>query len=299
MHRNVRAEAMRGACRSRAGFTLIELSVVIVIVAIMAALVTVAVGRVVRSSRVTAEREVVRSLATAVEQFKQTFGFLPPLVDDDGAGTGFPVPDVGVRRPVVWNDAFLRYEVQPDKPRYSIFSLPFYLMGVLDTDDMSAASPKPVDGVKGPGFTRPLADGSFSQRGETFNPLFDPGTKNRLIRPGNPANRAAEAEIFMVDRWHTGASQREHAIRYYRWLPQETAAGPNAGQISQYLVPRAVGDPDKNPKLRSARFAIVSVGPDGKTDERKPLPTAGVVTPATDPNPLDSTTEDDVVEVGE
>ena len=91
-----------------------------------------------------------------------------------------------------------------------------------------------------------------------------------------------------------------NSIRYYRWSPAFKASGA----LDQYLVPRAVGDPNTDMSLRGAEYAIVSVGPDGVTDERRPLPVQAPGGPTgdarTDTAPIDArVTADDIVEVGQ
>ena len=67
---------------SRGGFTLIELLVVFVIVLVLLTLVLSGLNRATQAGRRTATQQSVSSLAKAVDQFKQDFGFLPPLVHD-------------------------------------------------------------------------------------------------------------------------------------------------------------------------------------------------------------------------
>ncbi|MFO0491323.1 MAG: prepilin-type N-terminal cleavage/methylation domain-containing protein, partial [bacterium] len=66
----------------RRGFTLIEVTVVSVVIIIIAALTLVAAGPIVKSVRSEAERQLLRSLVVATESFRQRFGALPPLVDE-------------------------------------------------------------------------------------------------------------------------------------------------------------------------------------------------------------------------
>lgn len=291
----------------RGGFTLVELSVVIVVIVILISLVMVAAGRALRDSRVAAERLLLVSLNQAVEQFKQQFGFPPPLVNDDiddppmnpGTNPIWPDPNTAYIRPRVRDSAFLRSERRPDEPRYSEYSLPYYLIGVLDSDDMSSGNP-PIDGVAGPGFTRPNEDGTFSRKGQTFAPFVDAGVRKRLV-----TENAAQGRIEIVDRWYV-PNANWPAIRYYRWLPKTD----NNGKVVQYLVPFTVGDPNLPEKqdLRNATFAIVSLGPDGQTNPRKPVPLGNVAggpevgpprpLPGQPPDPMDVYIKDDIVETG-
>lgn len=290
----------------RRGFTLIELSISIVVVLLLASLGTVAAAKVIRSSRNAAERQLLISIRQAVDAFRQQFGFLPPLVNDvDGPLTANPP-----YYPMVRDDDFIARNgsTLPDEPRYSVHSLTYYLMGVLDLSDARPGGAKPVDGVEGPGFTAPQRDGTFSQRGAPINPLLDSAkARSRLRRLDDPRsggnNPAMRGRVVLVDRWG-------NEIRYYRWAPRfyrnaSNSRDPRNGELDQFFVPRAVGDPNKDPQLRGAEYAIVSLGADGQTDERKPLPRIGPdgtpinAAPHTDAAPIDtSLTEDDLVEVG-
>lgn len=192
------------------GFTLIELLIVFVITLVLLTLTLSGLNRATKAGRRTATQESVSSLAKAVDQFKQEFGFLPPLVHDgepisagdddfrprgiDGTshledGPLFLVEDGPYEylTLTVWNaglDAqFLRgrnmggpYELWNDEQswndrRYSKYALAYYLTGVLD---------KNVDGVRGPGMARPIVDGSFLGVGypvgsvrEKYEPFMD------------------------------------------------------------------------------------------------------------------------------
>lgn len=292
----------RSRARQRPGFTLVELSVVIIVIVILVSLGTVAAARAVRSSRESAERLLLVSIKQGVEQFKQQFGFYPPLVKNGGVG---PVPDgpigqdatTGIVKPQVWDAAFLRSEsavalTTTQEERYSEYSLPYYLMGVLDANDMSTTS-TPIDGVPGPGFTHPAEDGSFSKKGQAYGPYIDAGVRKRLVNEDSVNGR-----IKFVDRWYV-AGVNWPAIRYYRWMPQVFDTGPNKGQVKQFMVPRVLGDPNKDENLRNAEFAIVSFGPDGQSDTRKPLPKGTGAATGTDAAPINAEfTKDDIVEVG-
>lgn len=300
--KTVTHRARQSAGHLARGFTLIELSIAIVIIGVLAAALLVAAGRFIREARVAGERQFLVSLRVGVEQFRQQFGFLPPLVQDgppDAALPGnlgpiLPRSTSFSRRPAVRDDSFLRYDnagTLADQPRWSQYSLPYYLMGLLDADDdgTGSAGPKPIDGVTGPNFTAPQPDGSFLQRGPSTPPFVDPSRGRNRVYRADPTG--APEKVVITDRWG-------NTIRYYRWLPRHATTGANADQVDQYMVPRAVGDPNTTQELRSATFAIVSIGPDNLTDERRPLPTAGRTDQRVDAAPRDDTVKDDIVEVG-
>lgn len=308
------AARARGAAagRARAGFTLIELAIVIVVIALLATMGVVAAGRAIRSSRNAAERQLLVAIRQGVDAFRMQFGFLPPLViDGDNVPPGAqptttngPLTTGSPKQPVVRNEAFLSRSTPTgaNEPRSSVYTVPYYLMGMLDMPD-GGTPPKPIDGFEGSSFSTPLSNGTFSQRGAPISPLLDSAAlRNRVWRSANPNY---QWQIVVMDRWQT-------PIRFYRWQPRfDTGANSSTrGMLQQHFVPREVGDPNTKAELRSAEYAIVSLGADRKTDEdysdpnnprpKLPLPTNGVAAaPHTDPTPIDeSVTKDDIVEVG-
>lgn len=78
---------MHAARISRRGFTLVELLVVIAIVAILAALVTAGVMKIMSVGPQVQTTNEIRQLALAVENFKQKYGVYPP--------SSFDVPPTG------------------------------------------------------------------------------------------------------------------------------------------------------------------------------------------------------------
>lgn len=274
-------------CVGRRGFTLMELLIVVAIIGLLATLAFVVLSRSLTNARMAAERQTVISIRNGVESFIQDFGFPPPLVDDAD-----PI-NMATRNPNVRNDAYLSSEVLPNQQRFSTLTLPYYIFGLLGEEE---------DGVDGPGYTEPQRDGSFSRKGRSYPARMDiSADASRLKRDPASMHRMA-----YVDRWGRAASSAAgwpavNQIRYYLWKP----AFKQDGSLEQYLVPRAVGDPNTDFSLRNARYAIVSVGYDGVTDEGRPLP---LITPPNPPptnprveaRPIDkNVTADDIVEVGQ
>ncbi|MDP1661254.1 MAG: prepilin-type N-terminal cleavage/methylation domain-containing protein [Phycisphaerales bacterium] len=276
---------LRHAARA---FTLLEVLLVVVIMMVLAALLFFAIGAAVRSVRRASEQQYLRSLAMAVEQYKQNVGVVPPLVADgptDNAGPLVVSPTVGPARPRFkgenTNDLsratrYVRYELDPDMPgttqvRSSKYTLGIYLLGALDSK---------YDGVDGPGFTKPDSDGVFSRAGSVTQPLFDvSGNTDRVRREaivGAEDDRACRT--VLVDRWN-------NPILYYRWIPTlHSASGglasvypgapgniaAQAKEVRSSNVPPGVGNPVTTPELRSASCAIVSAGPDGLINDADP-----------------------------
>lgn len=242
------------AAASRSGFTIIELGVSILVIAILIGLLLVGLNSMSRSAQSGAERANVIAMRIAVEQFKNDFGFAPPLVKDGltypGGGTaGVPLGTLAGQNaalvyrtddPTGMDQEFLRGDSGNPDLRFSVYSLPYYLIGVLDAD---------YDGADGSGFREPTRFGTFRQAGGRLtDPLFDAaGDADRLVEVN-----ADEGRFELRDR--NGIS-----YRYYRWLPDESAAGKTVTDLRN--VPALLGDPADNIALRDAEYAIVAAGP--------------------------------------
>jgi hypothetical protein len=157
-------------------------------------------------------------------------------------------------------------------PRYSKFSLSFYIAGALGED---------VDGIEGPGMSRPQADGSWAGVGDalgggnkTFDAFMDTGkSSSRLERGYIDANEVAElggtTPGNLTDR-QALVDANGKAYRYYRWLPNQNPANTLELNIPAILLDPvihrdALGDPtidvtDGDVKLRGATWAIVGAG---------------------------------------
>ncbi|MCA9304420.1 MAG: type II secretion system protein [Phycisphaerales bacterium] len=321
---------------SRSAFTLVELLLVIAIVGLLVGLLTVGLTKALNTAKKAASEQSTKALVQAVEQFRSEFGFLPPLVHDgvviSGSDPAYqpaanlaqsqsdgPTIDIGVSdsRPdiaLVWSEGvdrnFLRRRTgmgldEIDLPsgggpwdndsawddrRYSKFSLAYYLGGVLG---------KGIDGLEGPGFARPLADGSFEGVGypvgstrDRYEPTMDVDRRGVRIQVGYgelsefpehdqvapAALMPGDTEIALVDSFG-------HAYRYYRWEHGRFYPGSGKFEVRNALdmnIPPVLIDPvifadvrnnssnadetdltQGSLELRSARFAVVGAGPDG------------------------------------
>jgi type II secretory pathway pseudopilin PulG len=243
----------------------VELVFVISVVIVLMALTAVTVGGAIKSARISSERYYVSSLRMGVEQFKQAFGFYPPLVDFVAGDTVFVNDNLEV----------------PDNPRYSVYSLPVYLLG---------SGGVALDGYTGPGQARPLENGTWDRASPKVEPFLDPSRDAERVRPFGGFST-------LVDRWG-------RAIRYYRWEPtlepKYLAGGvinPAVGEIQTHNIPRALYDAgedtwvqDRNSAAgrRSGNFAIVSGGPDGVISDA----------PSTNPE-WQVFNKDNIVEIGQ
>lgn len=312
-------------------FTLIEVSITIIIIAVLAGIVLIAVGKARRVAQLTGERQVLVALKQSITAFENDFGFLPPLVHDNAGPSrvesndpdppgAWPSFSAGAdsRTGPVDRDPIYDNQLQPVAVggsrdatrrereqaflegfsgagagatpiawdfRYSAYSLPYYLMGVLDVQDMNKA----IDGADGPRLTAPRPDGTFTRRGKAYDAFYDISTN--IKRKGTDAS-SPQYGVTFNDRWN-------RPIRYYRWeaRPASSTAAPGSPESkARTLVPRAAGDPRTNPKLRGARYALVILGEDHLTDMRRPIEVGddGALNP-----PLNDTVKDDIVEVEE
>ncbi len=243
------------------GFTIIEATIVIGIIALLAGILLLAIGKVRRKGDVAAEHALVTTLQKAVDDFKQKNGFLPPLVID---GPGAPV-DLATGFIQVWSPTDLADSMSTVHGglRWSELSLTYYLVGVLD---------KKSDGIDGLGYTAPDRSGQFTKHGRKFDPLVDLTQQKtrlgvpRLLIPGLGTTTPG-TQCVILDRWSDLGNPV--SIRYYRWKPEYYPVGdPKAGQVHYWNIPVEIGGnanntlPPLNSELRTAEYAIVSPGPD-------------------------------------
>lgn len=197
-NRKLQTETVQNASRDRRAFSLLEMVVATSILLLIAAFLTTALGRTIRSTRKTANQQAVNAIAAAVEQFRIENGFLPPLVHDGqliSSDNFYPIdPLAGSTSSedgplkdgqanisyeystlVVWSEGydfeFFRRRAGDANDRVEI---PSGGVWNIDTawDDrrysryglayyLVGSLPRSVDGVAGQGMARPMVDGSF------------------------------------------------------------------------------------------------------------------------------------------
>ncbi|MEK6701817.1 MAG: type II secretion system protein [Planctomycetota bacterium] len=290
-------QRQRGRKSGRAsarGFTLIEMLVVLLMLAILAGLIVVAGKHAFQFARGATTQQTLASMKMGIDQFTKDHGFAPPLVMDNavlGASVrpGYPFFVNNALNPArpqmsVFNFSlananaadrdYLRGwnggnrlgadvgSVAEDR-RFSTYSLGVYLAGRGEVE-YGAATPKEVlDGVPGPGTTEPSADGSFAAKvqgrtGRKYEPLFDDKQGGFNIVSVDAA--AAKVEIQ--------ENKKGVAIRYYRWLPgkqglpivqmSQVVGGPTDPTL--FNVPSLFAS---LPASQGASWALVAAGPDG------------------------------------
>ena len=249
----------------RAGFTIVELGVSILVIAILIGLLLVGLNRLSSTAQSGAERANLISMKVAVESFKTDFGFLPPLVKD---GLQYPTgaivgPGSMATPPVNESDGtintydatisedvdFLRGNSGGEEfERFSIYSLPYYLVGALG---------EAYDGRDGPGFRELRRDGTFrTTGGRLFEPKFE-------VTQGSDGFVEVDVEAGRFElRDRNGV-----AYRYYRWIPDESISSQTVTEFRS--VPSLIGDPAENVELRDAEYAIMAAGPNRVFGERE------------------------------
>lgn len=299
----------QGLSRGARAFTLVELLLSVAVIAVLVGLLIVGFRSTRAFARSVTDRAAVSNVREAVSKFTQEFGFAPPLVRDQHPATPVWVEGTTTRRVAVYSisdpaDLNILRPANIAAPgsanpfedrRFSERTLPYFLVGgcgVRYYGQGSVPSPEvtelPVDGVPGPGFYKPRADGSF----DIAPDVLDPSRGGRRTAAQATSRAGAKYDSFVnldsrsLTLFYTsdnpGNDLREVvelrdakgvAIRFYRWVNPD-----NVTQVEDFRLPPLVGrdgqafvgrvTPDerdlrKNPQLRDAVFAVVAAGPNG------------------------------------
>lgn len=307
--------------RAERGFTLVETLVGLTVLVLILAIVIVSVSRARKSAKAAVQTQTLSSLKTAVSTFVQNFNFPPPLCRDMARFPDPPKPTdiygfivggenkLAVYDPTVQKDVDFMHRKDPvpipsgwatssnpstDKyfdTRFSTASLTFYLVGVADKKITAGGALAPVDGVVGPGFLRPRADGTFEvPESAKVKPSSGSGQSGPSVRTGTtfgPFIDTDKGQLKMVrtgDRYEL-MDDKGVPYRYYRWEKGNLAKGGVVEKFSdlnipwllvQVLTPEGYRNFDvddarrKEPDcanrmigLNSATYAVMSAGPNG------------------------------------
>lgn len=263
--------------RSHAGFTLIQLLVALGILATLAGLLLAAMSVARRSAVRGADTQIMGGISTGMSAFTTTFDIAPPLVRDVrddktietvtiGPATVSviavytPAADAAFLRGDALNiDGKLANPLAVKDQRYSIDSLGFYLVGVLQAPYRADSADVPIDLVAGPGTGKPNLSGGF-EKGK-FGPFVEAGGKTlQIVRDDDKTKPTAE----LRDR-------NGIAIRYYHWLKDKTVTtwdnlnlppmivGPDYAKFHSSTPPDQRQQADA--RVTAANWGIVMAGP--------------------------------------
>lgn len=269
------------------GFTLIELMVVFVVIALLVSILVVALGGAVESARRSKTVAQLQSISSAIDAFETDFRYVPPLVtpslvspDNAPTRTGLVTPQTFAQsggNPSDIGDYFRQ-------ARYnSEYTLAVYLLGIGalnpdETDDLGIANTStPLhDGVPGPGFKAPGAlrawkvqppNGTIRHEpeltGRTYGPYLDIATLEGLLELDQGRN------LYKInDVWG-------NPIRYYSgWTGYRLVNGnrvptldgiPLELRSSESILAQAGGANLSeqlafDDELRTAKYALLSAG---------------------------------------
>jgi len=275
-------------------FTLVELLVVIVIIAVLIGIAAPAFIAARRNASRVATETAMNSIVSAIDQFENDFGYIPPLILDD--------PSVSPSS-ADWATSIMSRSDAAQKLRqeryHSLYSLSVYLVGVgeLAPEDPAATDPARHDGVAGPGFRDPGIDrawGGAAQRtavthrvpdsGQTYGP-YVAVSDGDLIRPASvaendfPEDNIAQGASGLRQPWermNVVLDGYGNPIRYYRYWPLRAAGKTGASLLD---VPAELVDPNAlrnappgatsfdaslDPDLQRGSYALLSAGPDDR-----------------------------------
>lgn len=284
----------------RGGFTILELMLVLIMMGLLLGLVFLGYKVARKTTQDLSTTALMNGVVMGLEEFKTSFGFVPPLVKDKAdppvanliyANAGrntIRVYQLGVPADVTELRTLDPLSNNTRNPfldtRYSTRSIAFYLAGGLETPYAAALPDVVIDGVPGPGMYAPDRDGTFEVPSAATLPAA--GDRSRVGKTYEPfvkldASASMTADPGMAETVEV-RDKNGVAIRYYRWLNAEVGQ-PNAGLLIDRLgvrTPTLVGrdskqtpfgngyfttpperDLNSNAALSKATWAVVAAGP--------------------------------------
>lgn len=250
----------RAHAADRRAFTLVEVITVVVIIGVLAGILLVSFGGVLRTSKNLQCERTLRTIGDAVQAFNTDFRYDPPLLriqradwdigEETQAGDRVVVPEAWPTGPAGDPPTAGRTRLNLEQTRYaSEYSIAAYLMGAGDIDGKTVNSTGTAgnsstpnrganqiedDGNAGPGIRDPGPDHSWGGAGDR-DVQTDGVNQRRAIRTGRVygpyLDQSAMASLMLLDE-NTGlyrvADPWGQPIRYYRSWP--TKNRPVGGQ---------------------------------------------------------------------
>ncbi|NNF44223.1 MAG: prepilin-type N-terminal cleavage/methylation domain-containing protein [Phycisphaerales bacterium] len=282
--------------RSRRGFTLVEMLVVIAMIIVLLSLLLVGLNFATRTAQSANTRVLMQSMKQALVRFQEDVGYLPPVLDEERRLVEGPSPSL--------SGAQYRTEIQG---WHSCTSLAEYLIGygqnVQDGYGSTDLGEVPFTGIRSPGLDGvwgagfgPIADRNPVITGRVYGPYFQLEDERLLggLTPGGDIVFRDQDPDFdsypkvIVDYWGRpieyfrrnyppGAiTQSYRAVDYdgdgnldavptlsgvIRLRPFELPVG--AGTDVPAFLADDRDDRTTSVALQSAEFALFSPGPDG------------------------------------
>ncbi|MCA9311187.1 MAG: type II secretion system protein [Phycisphaerales bacterium] len=292
----------------RSAFTLVELLVVIVIIALLAGLLLAAFRGAFTASRTTMAQRQLASIAQGVDAFYNDFNYYPPVLTPAG-GNLYVRPETSYApRNVIDELRDARYS--------SDFSLGIYLLGLGDTNSDGTPDSEEDDGLAGPGFREPGPDRYWGITADGSDGMTPADGRGGYVtttgRTYGPYLSLSAAESFIERDEATGLYRFTdpwgQPIRYYANWQTTVRVGSNVERTVDYIPvelrsPAAVegqrlaaGEPawDRDMDVLNAPYALLSAGESDEVDAQgNPVPRFGDISnPRSpfDPSSLDDNT---------
>lgn len=242
--------------QTRSGFTLLELLMVVVIISVLAALLLVAFGGVLRSADVTQVKAEFTQIESAMKKFESDYGVIPPsaivLTEAPGTTAWDPVSKTVLRRMFGSNiDWTAQYDFNSDGDTTDVLTLTssecllFFLGGMRGG----------TNGTTFTGFSgnkeKPFASGGDNRVDPQFT--FDPSRLMDADNDGMPEYRdlASSSDIsiiFASSNNGQGYSDSGGSVAHFHQSDGSTPWNQNSFQLISPGADGAFGfDPEPNP----------------------------------------------------